>query len=79
MKLYKDIFVEVHQRLAAFRYWLEFWNNNEYFNEAYRFLFTIASKTFLKFCAKKEGMSFGKYCKMLDVDPMQLIQLSNND
>ena len=86
MKQYKDIFVEVRQRIAAFRYWQEFWNNtahemctynsvpeNEYLDEAYRFLFTTASKTFLEFCAKKEGMSFDKYCKMLDVDPAELI------
>lgn len=80
---YKDIFVEVRQRVAAFQYWKEFSHlqglyspliaEDEYLDEAYRFLYTSASKGFVEFCAKKEGMGFDEYCDMLDISRENLI------
>ena len=83
---YDKIFVEVRQRVAAFRYWREFWNlrgqNNcpygdmdegEYLDAAYRFLFSTASRDFIEFCAKKEGMDLGEYCDMLGIKESDLI------
>ena len=78
---YDDIFVEVRQRVSAFQYWKEFTNQtglygiteNDYLDEAYRFLYTSASKDFMEFCAKKEGMPFDEYCDMLDVSQRDLI------
>ena len=78
---YGDIFVEVRQRVAAFQYWKEFTNQtgiygiteSDYLDEAYRFLFTTASRGFIGFCAKKENMSFDGYCAMLDLNPEKLI------
>lgn len=83
---YDEIFVEVRQRVAAFRYWREFWNKtahetypyggvseSEYLDEAYRFLFTTACRAFMEFCAKKEGMALGEYCDMLGIKESDLI------
>ena len=78
---YDEIFVEVRQRVAAFKYWKEFnkdtfeWgkNENEYLDEAYRLLYTSASKGFIEFCAKKEGMALGEYCDMLGINESDLI------
>lgn len=76
---YNDIFIEVRQRVAAFKYWQEYMftkfygmDEGDYLDEAYRFLYTSASKGFMEFCAKKEGMSYNKYCKGLGVDPEDL-------
>lgn len=81
MVQYKDIFIEVRQRVAAFQYWKEFTNQTglygitegDYLDEAYRFLYTSASKGFIEFCAKKEGMSFDEYCDMLGISKEKLI------
>ena len=84
MVQYKDIFIEVRQRVAAFKYWKEYWRTDElnsygkipqdeYLDEAYRFLYTSASKGFMEFCAKKEGMSFDEYCDMLGISKEKLI------
>jgi len=78
---YDDIFVEVRQRVAAFQYWKEFTNQtgiygiteSDYLDEAYRFLYTSASKDFMEFCAKKEGMPLDEYCDMLGVCVEDLI------
>lgn len=83
MKQYYEVFDEVRQRVAAFKYWKEYWNadslnsygkmtEDEYLDEAYRFLYTSASRGFMEFCAKKEGMDFNEYCKELGVDPEDL-------
>lgn len=81
---YDEIFVEVRQRVAAFKYWKEYWSTDklisygkvsqdEYLDEAYRFLYTSASKGFIEFCAKKEGMLLGEYCDMLGIKESDLI------
>lgn len=83
---YDEIFVEVRQRVAAFRYWREFWNKtahetypyggvseSEYLDDAYRFLYTSASRGFIEFCAKKEGMALGEYCEMLGIKESDLL------
>ena len=78
---YNDIFVEVRQRVAAFQYWKEFTNQtglygiteSDYLDEAYRFLYTSASKGFMEFCANKEGMSLDEYCDTLGVCQEDLI------
>lgn len=75
---YGDLFASVRQRVAAFKYYLEFNDCKNYFNSeteddyidnAYRFLYTtvidINNDKFLKFCAKKEKMSYKDYTKML--------------
>ena len=79
---YGKVFPEVRQRVAAFRYWHEYLKARsvefsygsygvttemEYLDSAYRFLYTSASKEFLEFCAKKEGMSLDKYLEMLGI------------
>ena len=76
---YGKVFPEVHQRVVAFRYWQEYLNGRsvkssygvsterDYLDDAYRFLYTSASKEFLEFCAKKDGMSLDKYLKMLGI------------
>jgi hypothetical protein len=80
---YCDIFVEVRQRVAAFKYWNEYlgcsdsYGNDteeEYLDAAYRFLFTSASKRFIEFCAKKEEMWLGEYCYMLGIKESDLIE-----
>ena len=85
---YGEVFPEVRQRVAAFRYWQEYMNDrlffvgkssygvfpeNEYLDSAYRFLYTSASKEFMEFCAKKEEMSLDKYLEVLDVCMEDLI------
>ena len=78
---YDEVFPEVRQRVAAFRYWKEFTNQNDiygmseefYLDEAYRFLYTSASKDFMEFCAKKEGMTVDEYCDSLGVYQGDLI------
>ena len=83
---YGDIFVEVRQRVAAFRYWREFWEKRgqndcpyggvaegEYLDAAYRFLFCTAARYFIEFCAKKEEMALGEYCEMLGIKESDLI------
>ena len=82
---YDDVFPEVRQRVAAFRYWHEYMKDrfdessygvspeNDYLDSAYRFLYTSASKEFMEFCAKKEEMSLDEYLKMLDVCMEDLI------
>jgi hypothetical protein len=81
MVQYGEIFTEVRQRVAAFQYWKEFTNQtglygiteSDYLDEAYRFLYTSASKGFMEFCAKKEGMTVDEYCDMLGVHQGDLI------
>lgn len=82
---YDEVFPEVRQRVSAFKYWQEFWKGRvekssygdvpeeDYLDEAYRFLFTSASKDFMEFCAKKEGMTVDEYCDMLGVYQGDLI------
>jgi hypothetical protein len=83
---YDEVFPEVRQRVAAFKYWREFLRNSpnetypyggvnedDYLDEAYRFLFTSASKDFMEFCAKKEGMTVDEYCDMLGIKFSDLI------
>jgi len=80
---YDEIFIEVRQRVAAFKYWQEFTHQqnmygvstseDEYLDEAYRFLFTTASKDFIEFCAKKEGVEFDEYCCWLGIREKDLI------
>ena len=78
---YDEVFPEVRQRVAAFQYWKEFTNQTGiygmseefYLDEAYRFLFTSASKDFMEFCAKKEGMTVDEYCDSLGVYQGDLI------
>lgn len=75
-----DIFISVRQRVAAFQYWKEFTNQtglygiteSDYLDEAYRFLNTSASRDFIEFCAKKEGMGFHAYCREMDIDEKEL-------
>ena len=76
---YGKVFPEVRQRVAVFRYWLEDLNGRsvkssygisterDYLDDAYRFLYTSASKEFMEFCAKKDGMSLDKYLEMLGI------------
>jgi hypothetical protein len=48
-------------------------SESEYLDDAYRFLFTTACRTFMEFCAKKEGMALGEYCDMLGIKESDLI------
>ena len=80
MVQYGEVFPEVRQRVAAFKYWQEFIlskfygvDEDDYLDEAYRFLYTSASKDFMEFCAKKEGMTVGEYCDSLGVYQGDLI------
>ena len=78
---YNDIFVEVRQRVAAFQYWKEYTNQtglygiteSDYLDEAYRFLYTSASRDFIKFCAKKEFLEFPAYCRVMGIDEKELL------
>jgi hypothetical protein len=82
---YDEVFPEVRQRVAAFKYWQEFWkgrsgeyrygtsSEEDYLDDAYRFLYTSASKDFMEFCAKKEGMTVDEYCDSLGVYQGDLI------
>ena len=78
---YGKIFPEVRQRVAAFKYWKEFCegsamelptygvsDEDDYLDEAYRFLYTSASKDFIEFCASKEGMDLNEYCSCMEID-----------
>ena len=76
---YGKVFPEVRQRAVVFQYWQEYLNGHfiessygvsterEYLDSAYRFLYTSASKEFLEFCAKKEGMLLDKYLEILGI------------
>ena len=78
---YGDIFVEVRQRVAAFRYFKEFigdvdafshMSERDYLDEAYRFLYSSASKSVIAFFAFKEGMTFDNYCIVMHIDKTKL-------
>lgn len=82
MITYGDIFVEVRQRVAAFRYFKEFtgdvdafsyMDEPDYLDEAYRFLYSSASKSVIAFCAGKEGMTFDNYCSVMGVKKEELM------
>ena len=67
-----DLFTEVRQRVAAFKYNLEFWGDDkldfdqdELLDAAYRFLYQSVDIDFILFCAEKEKMDPVQYCKML--------------
>lgn len=87
---YGKVFPEVRQRVAAFRYWQEYLKGStekspygvsperDYLDDAYRFLYTSASKNFLEFCAKKEGMPLDEYLEMLDVCMEDLIYVTKD-
>ena len=69
---YDDIFTEVRQRVAAFKYYLEFWNKkmesktlDDLLDDAYRFLYQSIDPNFIIFCAKKENMDPIDYIKSL--------------
>ena len=76
---YGKVFPEVRQRALVFQYWQEYLNGRsvkssygvstemDYLDDAYRFLYTSASKEFMEFCAKKDGMSLDKYLEMLGI------------
>lgn len=83
---YGDIFVEVRQRVCAFKYWRKFWKNrgqnnypygrvdeSEYLDDAYRFLFTTASRDFIEFCAHMEFADFDEYCGWLGINQKDLV------
>jgi len=85
MMQYGDIFVEVRQRVAAFKMWADFCRTKysipeyakakegDYLDEAYRFLYTSASRDFIKYCARREKMRFNDYCANMGIDKKQLI------
>ena len=87
---YGKVFPEVRQRVAAFRYWQEYLKGRsaessygvsterDYLEDAYRFLYTSASKNFLEFCAKKEEMSLDEYLEMLEVCMEDLISATGD-
>ena len=69
---YGDIFTEVRQRVAAFKYYKEFWNDkcviefvDDFLDDAYRFLYKSIEPDFIIFCAKKEEMDPIEYIKSL--------------
>ena len=76
---YGKVFPEVRQRALVFQYWQEYLNGRsvkssygvsterDYLDDAYLFLYTSASKEFMEFCAKKDGMSLDKYLEMLGI------------
>lgn len=76
---YGKVFPEVRQRAVVFQYWQEYLKDRfvessygvsterEYLDSAYRFLYKSASKEFLEFCAKKDGMPLDKYLEMLGI------------
>ena len=72
--VHDDIFPEVRQRVAAYKYYREYWNSSEsivtddFLDDAYRFLYTSVSPDFVIFCAKKENMDPLEYTKMLVED-----------
>lgn len=71
---YGDIFIEVRQRVAAYKYYREYWNNSksvvtdDFLDNAYRFLYTSVEPKFINYCAKKENMDPIEYTKMLVKD-----------
>ena len=78
---YGSIFISVRQRSAAFLYFNEWLGGKsgyghikepDYLDDAYRFLNTTASRDFIKFCADKEGMDFGTYCRAMEIDEEKL-------
>jgi hypothetical protein len=69
---YGDIFNEVRQRVAAFKYYQEFWKKeiesktlDDILDDAYRFLYQHIDTNFIIFCAKKEKMDPVEYIKCL--------------
>lgn len=87
---YGKVFPEVRQRAVVFQYWQEYLKGRfvessygvsterDYLDSAYRFLYTSASKEFLAFCAKKEGMSLDRYLEMLGVCMEDLYSLTED-
>jgi len=71
---YGDIFREVRQRVAAYKYYREYWNSSksvvtdDFLDDAYRFLYTSVEPKFINYCAEKENMDPIEYTKMLVED-----------
>lgn len=71
---YGDVFSEVRQRVAAYKYYTEEWYNSknksldDILDDAYRFLYTSIEPEFIRYCAKKENMDPIEYTKMLVED-----------
>lgn len=85
---YGDIFVEVRQRIAAFRLYNEFYGRTgmygdaeegDYLDAAYRFLYGSASADFMEFCASREGMGLDEYLTGLGVNRRGLIGNEGED
>lgn len=77
-----DIFVEVSQRVSAFMLYEVYCNldlsdenctREDQLDAIYRFLYSHACKNFIAYCAKHEGMTLDKYCKIMKIDQNQLL------
>lgn len=73
---YGSIFKSTRQRAAAYKLYVEFsWERStygfageaDYLQEAYSFLCKPAHRDFIEFCAKKEAMTFDKYCDVMGI------------
>lgn len=73
---YGSIFKSARQRAAAYKFYVEFsWERStygfagefDYLQEAYSFLCKPAHRDFIEFCAKKEAMTFDKYCDVMGI------------
>jgi len=70
---YADLFISVRQRYAAYKYYRRFWKKRpyrkapeeEYLDEAYRFLNTSIDPQFLVYCAHKEKENVIDYVSSL--------------
>ena len=85
-----DLFCEVRQRVAAYKYYREFWKKNDvpkdiqdddYLDEAYRFLYSTVDPNFILFCAEKEKMEPLSYLRMLlgPTDCIHIIETGDKD
>ena len=79
---YGSIFISARQRAAAYKFYEEFsWERStygfagevDYLKEAYSFLCKPAHRDFIEFCAKKEAMTFDKYCDVMGINVDELV------
>ena len=72
---YGSIFKSARQKAAAYKFYEEFSREStygfadevDYLKEAYSFLCKPAHRDFIEFCAKKEAMTFDKYCDVMGI------------
>lgn len=74
---YGEIFKEIGQLVSAFKNWKHLYGDEsdygyidegDYLGQAYMFLSCPATKEFVEFCAKEDGLTLDEYCLSMGID-----------